>query len=68
MKFKVDALVQLYLQENSDEKKNELPTGSKDLDNPTYGLFKKLGCYTTNACLICLPVTIPPIPFSVQVL
>ena len=45
MNFKVDALVQLYLQENSDEKKNELPTCSMDLDNPTYGLFKKPGRY-----------------------
>ena len=41
MKFKADDLVQLYLRENSDEKKNELPMCSKDLDNPTYDLFKK---------------------------
>ena len=36
----------MYLRENSDEKKTELPTCSKDLNNPTYGLFKKLGCYS----------------------
>jgi hypothetical protein len=54
MKFKLDALVHLYLRENSDEKKKKkkkkkkkLPTCSEDLDNPTYGLVKKSGRYIT---------------------
>jgi hypothetical protein len=38
--------------ENSDackeKKKKKIPMCSKDLDNPTYGLFKRLGRY--NKC------------------
>ena len=30
-----------YIYEKTLIKKNELPTSNKDLDNPTYGLFKK---------------------------
>ena len=48
MKFKLDALVNLYLQENSDEEEKgkwELLMCSKDLDNTTYNLLKKLGRY-----------------------
>jgi hypothetical protein len=30
------------------KKKKELPMCSKDLDNPTYGLFKKLGRYRVS--------------------
>ena len=33
------------------KKKNELPTCIKDLDNPTYGLFKRPGRYSLSACL-----------------
>jgi hypothetical protein len=47
MKFKLDTLVHLHLCGNSDKKKKkELSLCSKDLDNPTYGLFKKPGRYT----------------------
>jgi hypothetical protein len=45
MKFKLDALVHLHyeetLMEKKKKKKKELPTYSKDLDNLTYGLFKR---------------------------
>ena len=53
MKFKVDTLVQLYLRENSDEKKkNELLMCNKDLDNSTYDLFKKPGRYNAPSTKI----------------
>jgi hypothetical protein len=49
MKFKLDALVHLHLCGNSDKKKKkELSLCSKDLDNPTYGLFKKPGRYSRS--------------------
>jgi hypothetical protein len=53
MKFKLNALVHLYLRENSyEKKKRELPMYSEDLDNLTYGLFKKLGRYShQNPCV-----------------
>jgi hypothetical protein len=42
MKFKLDALVYLHYEETLiKKKKKELQTCSKDLDNLTYGLFKK---------------------------
>jgi transposase InsO family protein len=61
MKFKLDALVHLYLRENFDEKKKELPTCSKDLDNLTYSLFKKPGRYTSPLHLIHTNVWTSPI-------
>jgi hypothetical protein len=51
MKFKLDALVHLHLRGNSDKKKKKkkvLQTCSKDLDNLTYGLFKKPGRYNSD--------------------
>jgi hypothetical protein len=63
MKFKLDALVHLYLQENSDEKKKkkELLMCSKDLDNFTDDLFKKPGRYTSPLHLIHTNVWTSPI-------
>jgi hypothetical protein len=46
MKFKLDALVHLHYEETLMKKKIELPTCSKDLDNLTYGLFKRAGRYS----------------------
>jgi hypothetical protein len=46
MKFKLDALIHLHYEETlMKKKKKELPTCSKDLDNLTYGLFKRPGRY-----------------------
>jgi hypothetical protein len=46
MKIKLDALVHLYFQENSDEDKKKkgylhAVVSREDLDNPTYGLPEK---------------------------
>jgi hypothetical protein len=51
MKFKLVVLVHLHYEETlMKKKKKELPTCIKDLDNLTYGLFKKPGRYTHCRC------------------